>query len=100
MNYEINETEAQEFLKKFPKMPREFYKERMANDTVDLKLDNLESFFYVNPKKYPTNKIYWNEKLDVQLYWKHKESLISLMILIAFLVMGFFFFSYYYLIGI
>lgn len=84
MSYTTNTTDAQEFLKKFPKLPKEFYKEKMAMETVDLKLDNLESFKYVNPKKYSEEKIYWHEERDIQLYWKHKENAINLIMGLSF----------------
>lgn len=90
MEYTIQGTEAQKFLNKFPKFPKEFYKERQAMETVDLKLDNLESFEYISPKKIPTHTIHWNEKRDIQLYWKSQEQIINLFMAFAFFVLAYY----------
>lgn len=65
----------QRFLNSFPKNDLK-YKPKYAGDTADLHINNLQPVCFITPNKLPSDEIFWDEKKDLNLYWKNQEQLL------------------------
>lgn len=53
---------------------------RAAIETCDLHLDLKQPFMLVDPKGNPVSEIYWQEPIDLKMFWEKKYNKIWLLI--------------------